>query len=72
MDSMLKLLREFINQTGFAVYTTWALAASEHVCTTEACAAPGGVYTKGSRTASERVCTTEACAALGGVYTTGA
>jgi hypothetical protein len=30
------------------VYTTWALAASERVCTTEACAAPGGVYTTGA------------------------
>ena len=42
-----------------------------NVCTTEACAAPGGVYTTGSWAAYERVCTTEACAAPGGVYTTG-
>ena len=47
-------------------------AASERVCTTEACAAPEGVYTTGAWAASERVCTTEACAAPEGVYATGA
>ncbi len=63
-------LQKYVCADPEGVYTTWALAASERVCTTEAWAAPGGVYTKGSWTAYESVCTTEACAAPGGVYTT--
>ncbi len=49
---------------------TGAWAAAGRVCTSEACAAPGGVYTTGAWAASERVCTTEACAAPEGVYST--
>ncbi len=49
-----------------------AFAVSEHVGTTQECAALEGVYTTGAWAASELVCTTEGCAAPGGVYTTGA
>jgi hypothetical protein len=41
-------LQRYVCAAPGGVYTTWALAASEHVCTTEAYAAPGGVYTTGT------------------------
>jgi hypothetical protein len=61
LNARLVLLLEVSKQQG-----KWV--ASERVCTTEACAAPGGVYTTEAWAASEH----EVCAAPGGVYTTGA
>ncbi len=63
----------FLNYRG--LYCSWrclhhrAWAASWHVCTTEACAVPGGVCHR-AWAAAWRVCTTEACAVPGNVYTT--